>query len=103
MAKPKLKVLNYPRTSIVPLELVQQYLAAKRTRDEAEEMLKGISEEIKSLMGSLEEVKVEGYKIVNATIERTGLDTKKIKEEMPFIYDQYGVTTTYKRFEVKAY
>lgn len=103
MARPTLKVVKYPKSSIVPLEMVHQYLAAKRTRDEAQEQMELLADSMKELMGTLSEVKVEGYKIVHSERSRTGLDTKRIKEELSWVFDTYSKTTEYTVFEIKAY
>ena len=44
----------------------------------------------------------ECYQVSWKNIESTKLDTKRIKAEQPELYQNYGLVSHYRRFEVKA-
>ena len=63
---------------------------------------KKIDQEIKLAMGDNEYADTPGFHISWSNVETKRLDTKKIKEESPDIYEKFAVTTSSRRFTVKA-
>ena len=67
-----------------------------------QEEQKQIEQEVKMVMQDHELAGSERYRISWKNIDSTKLDTKRIKEEQPQIYEDYGKVSHYRRFEVKA-
>lgn len=67
-----------------------------------QEEQKRIEQEVKMVMQDHELAGSERYRISWKNIDSTKLDTKRIKEEQPQIYEDYGKVSHYRRFEVKA-
>ena len=67
-----------------------------------QEEQKRIEQEVKMVMQDHELAGSERYRISWKNIDSTKLDTKRIKEEQPQIYEDYGRVSHYRRFEVKA-
>ena len=63
---------------------------------------KKIDQEIKLAMGENEYADTPGFHISWSNVETKRLDAKKIKEESPDIYERFAVTTSSRRFTVKA-
>ena len=63
---------------------------------------KKIDQEIKLAMGENEYADTPGYRIFWQNIEKKRLNIEKIKEQRPDIYDEFAVTTSSRRFTVKA-
>ena len=61
-----------------------------------------IEQEIKLAMGENEYADTEGFRISWSNVESRKLDIDKIKEERPDIYEKFAVTTSNRRFSVKA-
>lgn len=69
---------------------------------ELQEEQKQIEQEVKMFMKDYELAGSDSYQVSWKNIESTKLDTKRIKEEMPQIYKDYGKVSSYRKFEVKA-
>lgn len=70
--------------------------------EELQEEQKKIEQEVKLFMKEHEYAYSDRYQVSWKNIDTTKLDTKRIKEEQPEIYETYGKTSHYRRFEVKA-
>lgn len=69
---------------------------------ELQEEQKQIEQEVKMFMQEHELAGNESYQVSWKNIVSTKLDTKRIKEELPKIYEDYGKISQYRRFEIKA-
>lgn len=69
---------------------------------ELQEEQKQIEQEVKMFMQEHELAGSDCYQVSWKNMESTKLDTKRIKDEMPQIYKDYGKVSHYRRFEVKA-
>ena len=67
-----------------------------------QEEQKQIEQEVKMVMQDHEIAGSECYQVSWKNIESTKLDTKRIKAEQPELYQNYGLVSHYRRFEVKA-
>ena len=70
--------------------------------EELQEEQKKIEQEVKLFMKEHEYAYSNRYQVSWKNVDTTKLDTKRIKEEQPEIYETYGKTSHYRRFEVKA-
>ena len=61
-----------------------------------------IEQDIKLFMKDNELAINENYKISWSTVESSRLDSKKLKEEMPDIYDKFSKTSTTRRFQIRV-
>lgn len=61
-----------------------------------------IEQKIKLEMQDASYATTEDYRVSWASFAQTRLDSKKLKEEQPEIYEQYSKTTSGRRFTVKA-
>lgn len=69
---------------------------------ELQEEQKQIEQEVKLFMQDNEYANSERFRVSWKNVDSTKLDTKRIKEEMPGIYADYGKVSHSRRFEVKA-
>lgn len=67
-----------------------------------EQEQKQIEQEIKLFMGENETACSDSYRVTWANIDTTRLDTEKIRAERPDIYHDFGKTTSYRKFTIKA-
>ena len=63
---------------------------------------KQIEQEVKLFMQDNELASSDSFRVSWKNIDSTKLDTKRIKEERPELYDDYGKVSHSRRFEVKA-
>lgn len=63
---------------------------------------KQIEQEVKCFMQENETAVSEKYRVSWSNVETTKLDTKRVKEEQPELYENFSKTTTSRRFTVKA-
>ena len=63
---------------------------------------KQIEQEVKLFMGEHELARSEHYRVIWGNVDSTRLDTRRIKEEKPEIYQDYATVSHSRRFEVKA-
>ena len=61
-----------------------------------------IEQEVKLYMKDNETAISDGYKVSWSNVETTRLDTKRIKQEKPEIYQDYAKISTSRRFQIKA-
>ena len=69
---------------------------------ELQEEQKQIEQEVKLFMQDNELASSEYFRVSWKNIDSTKLDTKRIKEEMPELYTDYGKVSHSRRFEVKV-
>lgn len=69
---------------------------------ELQEEQKQIEQEVKLFMQDNELASSEAFRVTWKNIDSTKLDTKRIKEERPELYADYGKISHSRRFEVKA-
>jgi len=70
--------------------------------DKLQEEQKQIEQEVKLFMKDSELADSESYRVSWKNIASVKLDTKRIKAELPKVYEDYGKVSHYRRFEVKA-
>lgn len=63
---------------------------------------KQIEQEVKMYMGNAEVAENEQYRVSWKSISSNRLDEKRLKEEMPEIYEQYKKLSISRRFSIKA-
>lgn len=63
---------------------------------------KQIEQEIKLFMRDSELASNGHYKVSWSNVDTTRLDTKRIKQELPEIYENYAKVTSSRRFQIKA-
>lgn len=61
-----------------------------------------IEQEVKLYMKDNEFAACEGYRVSWSNVESTRLDTKRIRQEKPEIYQDYAKISTSRRFQIKA-
>ena len=61
-----------------------------------------IEQEIKLYMQDNETASSDRYKVSWSNVETTRLDTKRIKEERPELYEDYSKVSSSRRFQIKA-
>ena len=69
---------------------------------ELQEEQKQIEQEVKLVMGEHELARSRQYRVSWGNVDSTRLDTKRIREEKPEIYENYAMVSHSRRFEVKA-
>lgn len=69
---------------------------------ELQEEQKQIEQEVKIFMKEYEMAGSDRYQVSWKNIVSTKLDTKRMKAELPQIYEDYGKVSQYRRFEVRA-
>lgn len=83
-------------------KLIERLYEAQETAKQAEEHLEALKNNMKVLMGKNEEAWFKGDKVFTwKSNQRTTLDTKALKQEMPDIYEQFARTSSSRRFLVK--
>ena len=71
-------------------------------RDRLLEELKHFEQEVKLFMEDNELASSEHFRVSWKNIDSTKLDAKRIKEERPELYADYGKVSHSRRFEVKV-
>ena len=61
-----------------------------------------IEQEVKLYMKDNENAVSDSYRVSWSNVETTRLDTKRIKQEMPQVYNDYAKTSLSRRFQIKA-
>ena len=70
--------------------------------NELETEQKQIEQEIKLFMKDNEYAISDGYKVMWSNVESARIDTKRLKEEKPDIYNEYSKVSKTRRFQIKA-
>ena len=73
----------------------------KARKKELEEKISGIENIIKAEMGEAEKATCSGHVITWKNSDRTTLDSKKLKTEMPDVYTMYSKTSQSRSFSIK--
>ena len=80
--------------------VLQSFLAAKAVVDAAQEKLDSAKAALQDAMGEQERAEVAGFKITYANILTMRLDTKKLKEDQPEVYNAYLAPSTIRPLKV---
>lgn len=72
----------------------------KDRKKEIETNIKKIEQEIQTQMKDHEVGNIDGYKVTWKTATRKSVDTKRLVQELPDIYDNYLKETTYRTFKI---
>ncbi|WP_025682514.1 YqaJ viral recombinase family protein [Paenibacillus maysiensis] len=82
--------------------MVDKLIAAKEDAQAAAEQVKRLENELKSAIGENEVATYNGEPLVTwKSSQTTRLDTKRLKQEQPHIFEKYANTTSSRRFLVK--
>lgn len=68
---------------------------------DAEEEVNKLKAQVKKLIGENQRVICDRWQVIWANTNTTSLDTKKLKTEMPDIYERFARTATTRRFTIK--
>lgn len=82
-------------------ELLEQLEPAKKVVKEAEERVAEIENRLKAMLGSHETGMARHYQVTWKNQQRRTVDSKRLKEEHPDIYEQYTKTSVSRPFKVK--
>ena len=82
-------------------EAAENYIQLKSRIKELEKSLSEYEQEIKAFMGEAEVCSMGSFEAVWKNQKRAGIDSKKLKEERPEIYNKYLKTTVSRRFTLK--
>lgn len=83
------------------LELIAEYEQAKADEKAAKERKDAAANKIKLLMGEGETGKVGNRVATWKSYNRTDLDSKKLKTDMPDIWERYATSSSQRRFLIK--
>ena len=81
--------------------LVEQYNAAKEQERMFSEMKEEAANKLKAMLGENETGIINHITVSWKNISSERIDTKKLKSEVPEIYDYYVAKTTSRRFTIK--
>jgi len=87
-------------TDVHPSSL-DEYFEISNTIKELEKNKAFIENEIKSVLQDNQVGLINDYKVEWKTYSRSSLDSKRLKEEQPSIYDLYTKQSEYRRFTIK--
>lgn len=79
----------------------KSYIEIGQKIKELKEVQERYKNELLKAMEDCETASLDGYEITNKSTSRTTVDSKKLKAEMPKIYNQYAKTTESRRFVIK--
>ena len=77
-----------------------EFKELQRAAEQIAAQMDEIKEELKSAMGSSDQITAGAYKITNKTVISHRLDTSAIKRERPEIAEQYTRETVSTRFSI---
>lgn len=83
---------------LIDEERLKRLEELKKMEKETKSQIKKIEQEIQVEMGDHEVATTDLYKFTWKTQTRSSLDTKKLREEHPSIYDKYLKTSTFRTF-----
>jgi putative phage-type endonuclease len=83
------------------LTLIEQYNAAKDQEKMFSEMKEEAANKLKITLGENESGMINDISVSWKNVESERIDTKKLKSEVPEIYDYYVAKTTSRRFTIK--
>src|SRR5690606_21506121 len=80
-------------------DLIRAYHEAKAAEKAAAERRQEAENRLKALLGDKAIGRIAGVDVVTwRPVTSQRLDTKRLKAERPDVYEQYSVTTSYRRF-----
>ena len=79
---------------------VKELLELKRMKEELEAEISGMEDEIKAVMGEEETLLAGAFKVTWKTVTSTRIDTTALRKDLPEIWQEYGKTSTTRRFSV---
>lgn len=82
-------------------EMIEEYLNLKEQIKELEQETKALENSLKLKIGDNEAGYIDNFLVNWRGYSRTSIDSKKLKEEQPEIYDKYLKKSKYRKFEIK--
>lgn len=82
-------------------EMIEEYLNLKEQIRELEQETKALENSLKLKIGDNEAGYIDNFLVNWRGYSRTSIDSKKLKEEQPEIYDKYLKKSKYRKFEIK--
>src|SRR5690606_4794981 len=83
-------------------ELIRAYHEAREAEREAAARRQEAENRLKALLGDRAIGRLGNQDVVTwKPVTQSRLDTKRLKAERPDVYEQYAITSTYRRFAVK--
>lgn len=82
-------------------EKIEEYLNLKEQIKELEQKQKALENSLKLEIGDNEAGYIDNFLVNWKGYSRTSIDSKKLKEEQPEIYDKYSKKSKYRKFEIK--
>lgn len=82
------------KESIIELKEIERQIAELKSKAEA------IKDEMKAEMGNDEHREVEGFMVNYTIVIKTTLDSKKLKAEIPTLWEQYKKEGIERRFSI---
>ena len=79
---------------------VKELMELKRMKEELEAEIAATEDEIKAVMGQEELLLAGSYKVSWKTFTSTRIDTTALRKDLPEVWQEYGKTTTTRRFSV---
>ena len=79
---------------------VKELLELKRMKEELEAEIAGMEDEIKAVMGDEETLIAGAFKVTWKAVTSTRIDTTALRKDLPEIWQEYGKTSTTRRFNV---
>lgn len=97
----------YPEGQPIDVDLspfdkeIELYLQMKQSKKELEKELKEVENHIKDFMQDAEKAHSDKAKVSWKNIVSRRLDSKKLKEDLPEIYEKYTKSSATRRFDIK--
>lgn len=82
-------------------EKIEKYLSLKKQIKELEQETKVLENSLKLEIGDNESGYIDNFLINWKSYSKTSIDSKKLKEEQPEIYNKYSKKSKYRKFEIK--
>jgi putative phage-type endonuclease len=81
--------------------IVESYMQAKAKEKEYKELATKYQNQLVGLMGENDTAELKGYTITYKSQSRTSIDGKRLKADLPDIYEQYSKTTSSRAMRIK--
>lgn len=82
--------------------IVESYMQAKAKEKEYKELATKYQNQLAGLMGENDTAELKGYTITYKSQSRTSIDSKRLKTDLPDVYEQYSKTTSSRTMRIKA-
>lgn len=82
-------------------EKIEKYLSLKKQIKELEQETRTLENSLKLEIGDNEAGYIDNFLINWKSYSKTSIDSKKLKEEQPEIYNKYSKKSKYRKFEIK--